>query len=676
MYFKLLLGLLLLVNVAKSQTTDALIRDLIESIAENVPSDFDLSELEDRLVYFSKHPVNLNHTTPEELKSLAFLSPLQISNFFAHLQTHGYLMDVLELQSIAAFDNATIERLLPFVNVAIIRPTAKPSFSNLLRYGENDLFLRAGRTLEKLKGFSNAAGSHYQGSPERLLLRYKYDFAKRISASLILEKDAGEKWKGNNLPLLDFQSAHFAIFNTGPFKKIVLGDYSLQFGQGLTLWSGFAFGKAPDVTSVAKKDLGLRPYNSSNEYSFFRGLATTVSLFKSIDFTAFASYRKLDASLSPNETGENVLSNINETGYHRTPTEIKNQKSLSQLLFGGVLQYHRNQLNVGAVAYRSQYSHAFIQGTAPYRFYDFAGKSLTNIGLHYDYTYRNIYVFGEVAKSLKSGLAYVNGLLLSLSGKASAALLYRSYASNYHSFFNQATAEATTASNERGLYLGLNIYPVRHWAIAIYTDYFKFPWLKFRIDAPSDGYEWLAQLAYTPTKAFKVLLRYKTERKQQNTELDVPINYLEDVKRESYRAEANWRLNSFFAFQNRLEVSQYQKGMAKAEFGYLIYQDINYRPSRSKLSGNIRLAYFNTPSFNSRIYAYEDDVLYSFSFSLYNGKGLRNYLNLKYKLFKQVDIWAKYAISIYTDTKSVGSGLDEIEGNRKSDIKVQLRYQF
>lgn len=675
MYFKLLIAFLFLTGVAKAQTTDVLIRDLIESIAENVPDDYDLSELEERLVYFSKHSINLNQTTPEELKSLVFLSPLQINSFFSHLQTHGLLLDVLELQSIQDFDEATVQRLLPFVSVTTKAKT-KPTFKNLSKFGENDLFVRMGRTLEKTKGQTDLPGSRYLGSAERLQLRYRYIFEKQLSASFIIEKDAGEKWNGKPLPLLDFQSAHLAVFNAGRFKKIVLGDYSLQFGQGLTLWSGFAFGKAPDVTSVAKRDLGLRPYNSTNEYSFFRGLATTVSLFKNIDFTPFASYRKLDASLSLDTAGKQVLSNINETGYHRTPTELKNQNSLSQLIVGGALQYHHNQLNIGAVAYRSKYGHAFVRGSAPYRNYDFTGKTLTNLGLHYDYSYRNIYLFGEVAKSLTSGFAHVNGILVSLSGKASAVLLYRNYHSNYHSFFNQATAEATTASNEKGFYIGLNIYPIKHWAVAVYADYFKFPWLKFRIDAPSDGYEWLGQLTYTPNKVFKVQLRYKTERKQQNTELETPILYLDEVKKESYRADVNWTLRKSLSFQNRLEVSQYKKGTAKAEFGYLIYQDVNYKPARSKLSGNVRLAYFHTPSFNSRIYAYEDDVLYSFSFGIYNGKGLRSYLNLKYKLLQQLDVWVKYAISVYTKAESIGSGLNEIEGNKRNDIKFQLRYQF
>lgn len=677
MRFKLLFLLLLFSSLAQAQAQeDSFIKDLIESMAENLPEDYDLSELENRLIYLKKHPINLNQTNEEELKSLAFLSPLQINSFFTHLKANGPLLDVLELQSIQNFDLATVDHMLPFVTIKANALDEKPTFRNLRKLGENDLFLRFGRTLEKVKGFTDLPGSHYLGSAERLLLRYRYDFAKRISASLILEKDAGENWNGNKQPLLDFQSANIALFNTGRFKKIVLGDYSLQFGQGLTLWSGFAFGKAPDVTSVAKKDLGLRPYQSTNEYAFFRGLATTVQLFKHIDFTAFASYRKLDASLSLDTNGTTVLSTITQTGYHRTATELEHKNSLAQTVFGGALQYQRNSLSIGAIAYQSNYSHSFITGSSPYRYYDFTGKNLTNLGLHYNYSYRNIYVFGELAKSLDGGLACVNGVLVSLSAKVSTVLLHRNYSPNYHNFFNQAVAEATTASNEKGLYIGFNVYPLKSWSIAVYADYFKFPWLKFRIDAPSSGYEVLGQITYTPSKTFKALLRYKSELKQQNTNLNVAINYLDDVKKESYRSDVNWQLNRSLKFQNRLEVSQYRKGIAKPEFGYLIYQDINYVPLLSKFSGNLRLAYFNTPSFDSRIYAYEDDVLYSSGFGTYNGKGLRSYVNLKYKLSKQLDIWARYSLFIYQGVEEVGSGLDVIEGNSKSDMKLQLRYQF
>ena len=678
MRFKIIVFLLLFTAIAKAQTQeDILIKDLIESIAENLADDFDLSELQDRLTYYRKRPINLNNTNPEELKTLFFLSPIQISNIFNHIKTNGKFIDVLELQSVPDFDIETINRLLPFVTLNQQDLVDKITLRNLRVLADNDLVLRLGRVVEQPKGFTDLPGSRYLGTQERFLLRYRYDYSNRISASLIAEKDAGETFiRGNKQLLFDYQSFHIGLYNTGKFKKVIIGDYTMQFGQGLTLWTGFSFGKAPDVASIAKRDVGLRAYTSANEYSYLRGLATTVEIAKNIEFTPFISFRNLDASLSLDENGNEVLENVNETGLHRTPTEIKNKNSIAQQVFGGVLQYQKNNLSIGAIGYHSKYSNSFITGNQLYRQNNFVGDELTNIGINYNYTYKNIYFFGEAAKSLNSGLAYLNGALISLSSKISAAILHRNYQANYHNFFNQATAEASEAFNEKGLYVGLNINPSKAWNLSFYADYFKFPWLKFRVDAPSDGYEILSQLTYTPTKTFKAFIRYKSELKQQNTDLEVPINFLDNVKRESYRADVSWRLSKTFKFQNRVEVSQFKKGATSAEFGYLIYQDVSYAPNLSKLSGNIRIAYFNTPSFNSRIYAYEDDVLYNFAFAMYNGKGVRTYLNLKYKLFKKLDVWTRYAMFLYPKEETVGSGLDEIDGNKKTDVKLQIRYQF
>ena len=679
MRFRLLalFALLLIGFAAKAQTQeDQLIKDLIESIAENLPEDYDLSELQDRLTYYRKNPINLNNTNAEELKTLVFLSPLQISNLFEHIRKNGKLIDLLELQSIPEFDIQTIQRLLPFVTLEQSAMVDRITAKNLLKYGNNDLILRYGRVLEKSRGYTDLPGSRYLGTPDRYLFRYRYTYSNRVSASLVFEKDAGEHFfNGPKQKPFDFLSGHIAILNTGRFKKIVLGDYTMQFGQALTLWSGFAFGKSPDVTGVVKRDVGLRPYTSANEFAFLRGAAMTVNIAKNIDFSPFVSHRKLDASMTTVD-GINVVSTINETGLHRTQSEINNKNNLEQTVYGGVLQYRTSALNIGAVAYHTSFNRTFTPGTGLYRIYNFTGKELTNVGAHYSYTYKNFYFFGEFGKSLDAGLAYVNGALVSLSPTVSAVLLHRNYQKNYHNFFNQATAEASEAFNEKGFYAGLNINPSKVWSIQVYGDYFKFPWLRFRVDAPSDGYEFLGQVTYSPTKTFRAILRYKSEVKQQNTNLTVPFNYLDEVKRENYRAEVKWAVGKSFGFQNRVEVVQFRKGDAKAEFGYLAYQDVSYSPLSSRLSGNIRVAYFNTTSYDSRIYAYEDDVLYNFTFGLYNGKGLRGYANLKYRLAKRVDLWGRYALYNYDNVETIGSGLDEIKGKMKSEMRIQLRYQF
>lgn len=664
----------MMASIVKAQTVEQIdVRDIIESVAENLPDDYDMTDLIDVLTRLRKHPINLNKTSAEELKTLVFLSPLQISNFFAYIKDNGKFVDVLELQSIDGFDVKTVQNLLPFVTLNPTTEYEKLTFRNILNLGESELLMRFAQILQKQKGFTDLPGNRYLGSPERFQTRYRYHYGTIVSAAITLDKDAGEKFIGKPF---DFYSGNIALFKLGRIKKLVVGDYTLQFGQGLTMWSGFAFGKGPDVTAVARKDLGLRPYTSANEYSFLRGTSATINLFNNVDITPFISLRKLDASQDLGADGNLVQATINQSGYHRTPTEIENKGSLKQQIYGLTLQYNNDDLGISAIAYQSKYGNSFITQTAVYDRFSFTGNLLTNVGLHYNYTYSNIYFFGEAGQSLNSGLAYVNGALISLSPTVSAAITYRNYAKDYHNFFNQAVAEASESVNEKGLYAGLNVTPNKRWAFSVYGDYFRFPWLKYRIDAPSKGYEILGQAVYTPSKTFKALARFKTENKQQNTDLDVPVNFLDDVKKEGYRLEISWQINKKWSFQNRAEVSQYKKGDTKREFGYLIYQDIDYAPMFSKITGNLRVAYFNTPSYNSRIYSYEDDVLYSFAFGMYSGKGFRTYLNLKYNLAKKLNIWARYAMFIYKDVETVGSYLDEIQGNKKSEIKIQLRYQF
>ena len=680
MRFRLLIPLFVVFSeiTVKAQTAEQdIIRDLIEAMAENLPEDYDFSELQEHLLYCRNNPVNLNHASAEKLKAFIFLSPLQINNLFEYIKRNGKLIDIYELQVVEGFDIETVQRLLPFVTLDKSATNDRVTLHNILKYAHNDLIIRYERMLEKSRGYEELPGNHYLGPPDKYLFRYKYNYSNRVSVSLIFKKDAGEYFfNGPKQYPFDYLSAHVALFNIGRFKKVILGDYSLQFGQALTLWSGFAFGKSPEISSMVKNDIGLKPYTSSNEYAFLRGIATTVNLIKNIDITSFISYRYLDATVTEETNGLQTISTITQTGLHRTSSEINNKNSTSQLVYGGVIQYHLKNLNIGAIGYQTRFSNTFVLGPGLYRNFNFTGTDLTNLGAYYDFTYKNFYLFGEGGKSIYSGTAFINGILISLSSTVSAVALYRNYPENYYSFFSQSVAEASEATNEKGLYAGLKIVPSKSWSFSIYADYFRFPWLKFRIDAPSSGYELLAQANYSPRKSIKTAFRFKMKNKQQNTDNNVPFNYLEDVRTESYRAEIKWKLNRSWGFQNRLEMVRYKKGAVNTELGYLFYQDIEYSPLSSNLSANLRMAYFNTASYNSRIYAYEDDVLYHFTFTPYSGKGIRTYVNLKYRLVKQLDMWARYALFNYNNVETVGSYLDEITGNKKSDIRLQLRYQF
>ncbi|MBB6270190.1 hypothetical protein HDF26_000617 [Pedobacter cryoconitis] len=649
------------------------IREIISPLAASFTEEEDLSEFTERLSFYLKHPIDLNHTSPEQLKELFFLSALQISNLFIHIRVNGKLKDVLELQSIDGFDLLTITRLIPLITV---KENMDLNFGKI-HTGSHTLTLRYGQVLEKQKGYKPVPGNKYMGSPAKILLKYKYELNDRIGFAVLAKKDAGESFfSGAGKSGFDFLSGSLAFYKTGRFKQIIAGDYSLQFGQGLSLWTGSSFGKGDDVAGVAKKDSGLKPYTSANEYSFFRGASATYSLLKNTDLTSFISFRNLDASLTKTSTGSYTLSAINTSGLHRTATEIDHKGSLGLLLYGLAATYNQNSLDLGITAYHSSYQHEFTTGTQRYKQYGFSGKELTNLGFHYNYTFKNIYFFGEIAQSIPGGIALLNGAMASLSPRISTIILLRNYGKEHVSFYHKAMGEGTTAANEKGIYGGLHFSITRKWIVSVYGDLFWFPWAKYRIDGSSSGYELTGHLNFKPNKTFKVLLGWKIKHSEQNEGSGLPVNQIVQIRKDNYRMEVHWKAGRKITLQNRLEITSYKKGLIDTEYGYMIYQDADYQPMSSRLSGNLRIAYFNTFSYNSRIYAYEDDVLHGAGSGVYSDEGIRTFLNLSYRLAKQLRIWCRYAIYYYPAKTNTGSGPEEISGSKKSDIKFQIRYQF
>ena len=646
----------------------------MEYIAENVSEDQDYSEITERLNNYRKYPMDINKVKNEQLKELMFISPLQINNLILHRQENGPFQEVLELQSIEGFDDETVRWLTNFVTVNQPHLLSGISINKILTTSNHDLMFRFGRILQRQEGFlpSDSGSSLYAGSPYRILTRYHFNFINKISLSLNMEKDAGEAFLKNSGKGFDFYSANISLNGERFVKKLVVGDYALQFGQGLTMWSGLGFGKGAGLTTAAKQAWGLRPYSSFNESSFLRG-ASAIFEHQGISLTPFISYKKIDANLSSDNSEINSLP---VSGLHRTISERSNKNSAQQLVYGINSSYSQGEFTAGLIAYKTQIDKPIAAGNSLYEQFDFRSKSLTNVGFNYAYTFRNSYFFGEGAHSISSGLAFLSGLMSSLSSQVSGVLLYRNYATNYHCFFNQGLTESTEAKNEKGFYSAVNVKFNTKLELTSYFDYFRFPWLKFRVDAPSQGHEMFAQLSYRLNKEFKITGRFKLQQKEENSSNGNITGGLENVEKQNYRLELYYKASKSFTLRNRAEVSIYKKGHTAGEFGFLGYQDVIYNPLSSKFSGNIRFAIFDTDGFNARIYAYENDVLYSYSVPAYQGRGLRCYLNARYTPRRGVDLWVRYALLSYSDQITVGSGNDMISGNQRSDIKLQLRFQF
>lgn len=654
----------------------------LENITENNAD----AETEDdsylqEMMQYQKNPINLNTADGSFLRDLKILSALQVENLLAYRRVLGKFVSIYELQAIPGWDVQTIRKLRPYITVG----NEVNIFADLrtrLRGGDHTLLVRVTQVLERSKGYlldSSAAKNFYPGSPQRLVVRYKYVYKNLLQYGIIAEKDPGEQFfKGNQQSGFDYYSAHIFIRNLGIIKSLALGDYTVNMGQGLTQWQSLAFKKGPDITATKRQSAVLRPYNSSGEINFHRGIGITIGK-QNWEATVFGSYRKLDANFIPADTltNEDIISSLQTSGYHRTQSEVDDKHIQRQIAFGGNVAFQFKKLHVGLNAIQYAFKYPLVKDAQPYNQYALTGKSFGNYSVDYSYTFKNMHIFGELAATEKTKFAFVNGLLISVSANVDMSFLYRNISRAYQSLYTNAFTESTYPTNEKGLFSGISIRPAQGWQVDAYVDLYKFPWLKYLVNAPTSGSDYFIQVSYRPNRQLEIYSRFKRESKAANYNPDEqvlsPVIY---QPKQDWRTQFSYKINQRFTFRNRVEMVWFDKKGGEASQGFLIYADVIYKPMLKPFSANIRLQYFQTDDYNSRLYAYENDVLYSYSIPVFYDKGYRYYLNVNYDVNRKLSIWARIAQTINPDKATIGSGLDEIQGNRKTEVKLQGIYRF
>ena len=651
------------------QDNNQLLEEIVEQIAEENDEELDYGELHEALYYFAENPINLNKTNKEELRELYFLNAYQIDKLLVHIEKNGKLLSYLELQTIAGFDVQTIQNLLPFITIKS-SVTTKQLLANINQY----VIMRDQFYLQEQKGYISDEDSniHYLGNAHRTYFKYRLKNTF-LQAGITAEKDAGENFLGENQAYgFDFYSAHLQAKKIGKVKNVILGDYQMNFGQGLVMQSGMSFGKSSEVINIQKSGNLIKAHTAAAENLFFRGTAIQIEPLKNLELIMFLSSHKVDANIIDTlDNDELAFSSIQGTGLHRTDSELLDKNVIIQNHFGTHVNYNYKQLNLGLSYYKTKIEGEYQKNISAYNQFEFNENSNQNFGVDYQYLYRNMNFFGEVGRSENGGIAHINGVMMGLDKTISASLLYRDYGKEYQSEYANAFRERSSR-NEKGVYFGLEFTPNHKFKIKGYADNYEFPWLRFGVNAPSRGSDYLLQADYKISRAIKMYVRYKTETKGQDFSESYSIS---EKRKENFRFHINYKEGENWSFANRFEKSftDFEKNKAS---GYMLYQDIKYKPLFGKFSFTSRYVLFNTPDYDNRIYAYENDVLYGYSIPAYYGKGSKIYLVAKCNVIRNLDFWVRIARTTYTDRKILKSGWDEIKGNTMTEVKLQLRYKF
>ena len=661
---------------------------VLEQQIENI-TEADEAETEDdtylqNLQQLARNKLNLNIATEEMLLGFQFLSPLQIAHFLSYRKLTGLLSSIYELQSVPGWDQETIQRILPYVYVG--DPARLPA-KLIARFkgGEQTLLVRSGITAERAKGFlfsgDTSSLNFYPGSRERVLLRYKYQHSHLLQYGITAEKDPGEQWgKGVQKAGFDFYSAHFFLREVHPFvKAIALGDYSVNLGQGLIQWQAMAFRKSAAVLNIKRQAAVLRPFNTANEFQFNRGAAITLGK-KQWELSLFASVRKLTANLDFDSSVSQhpFITSLNSSGLHRTFSEQADKNAVQLSSFGGNIKYHWKQLQFGLNGVQYVLNRPLIRSDQAYHIFSFSGTRMMNMSVDFSYTWRNLHWFGEMAVHNQKALAGLSGLLLSVDSKIDFSIVYRNLDKRYQSLFGNAFTEATMPGNERGIFIGAVIRPTSPFKFEAYADLYRFPWLRYRIDAPSVGYDYLVQLNYQPNKQVQLYTRFRIESRAVNYNDNgrLATEAVNGVVRRNWRTQMQMNINAAIVLRQRMELMWFDKGGPKESNGFLSFLDFIYKPQLKPYGCSMRLQYFETDGYDSRIYAFENDVLYSYTVPAFFDHGSRWYLNVQYDITRNITCWLRCAQSLYRNRNTVGSGLDEIAGNRRTDLRFQLLWRF
>ena len=666
--------------IAQEIVVNRVVEKIYSQLMETSESEIDYSDLYDDLIGFYEHPINLNQTTPEELSKLRFLSDIQIENLFYYLYKVGSMRTIYELQLVEGMDLFTIQFLVPFVTVNETDPISRKwNFKEVMRASKHELIFRFDGTFEKKLGYSAVSpeellenpNKRYLGDPFYTSLKYRLKSSDKLQLGLTAEKDAGDPFYGRYNVGYDFYSGFIQLNNLWKFSTIVLGDYRANFGQGLVMQQDMNPGKSSLVTNVTTRSQGLKRHASTDEYNFLRGVGATVALgdFK---VSAFYSVRMMDA-----DTTGVGFSSFKTDGLHRLVSDFEKKRTVNRQVLGSNITYRHRFFRLGFTATQTWLDVPLSYEPSPYQLYYFRGKSQFAASVDYLFIRHGFQFFGETAVNDVGGVATLHGLMFAPTSLLNLVVLQRYYSKKYDVFFANAFSEGSRANNESGLYIGAEVKPVRKWKLSAYADLFYSPWLNYQVNKPAAGYETLLQVEFMPSRKVEMYGRFRFEQKEKNTqELALqPTTLIVDRKKMSFRYAITYEL-LHVGFKNVVEFNSAALGTTPT-YGFLMTQDIVYKLQKIDLTVALRYEFFDAPAYENRFYIYERDVPYaSYTPALY-GVGNRWYAIVNYQIIRNLTLYLRVSQTYYTDNRQqLGTGLETIMGNHRTDFRVHVQWKF
>lgn len=632
-------------------------------------------------------PVNLNTATEEDLARIPFLNGTQRKDLMDYLKQYGEVFSVYELLSVPGFDSITIRRINQYICFPTVSHSLPLTFGNLAKYGKNELLITAGTFFPRPNGYRpqesqdmSVAAATYPGSPYGVSFRYTYSFGGQIAIGFSGDKDPGEQFfAGAQKNGMDYYSGYVCYSGKRTLRRLIIGNFRAGWGLGLTFNNGGTLGTYPGFKQEFTGGGGIRPTQSVSESNILRGLAVNLGISR-FSLSGFCSYRQRDATVIGADafSGKALFfSSFVETGYHRSISEIKKRAQVPELIIGGNLSFRGNFFSLGITACSSSLGVSYKPQPTLYNQFSFSGKNNLVTGADFNIFYRFLRVSGEVSRSRNGCVAWITALNLNPDPRVSAVILYRNYPPGFQNMYSNCFGQNSSNSNERAWFLSLTASLPWQLNLSAFADFCSYPWAKYGINSPSSGNELGAMLNWPVHKSLNLILRFRYSSGETNISEENDIIHATGGQCiYDYRIQLNWIVSHSVVMQSRIEFKESWQYSFRAATGWLMFQDLSWKPLKFPLKLSFRYSVFDCPDYSARIWAYEQDVLYGYSMPAFYGRGIRACLFLSYTPGRHLAVSLKSGLTRYNDKNIISSGPDQIDANWRLDLAVQLRIRI
>lgn len=651
-----LIFLFLLIRLTAAYPQEEKIPDYIMEAAEEL-SEYDTDadaagEFAVRLSELAEKPIRINTADENELSGLFFLTDFQIKSLADYIRKTGKIYTIYEIAAIPGFDASLARMIAPFVSLDDYKQiNGKPSGFR------NDLL--SNFTLKYPEADTSAPGESW-----KILARYRFS-AGKFSGHITSEKDAGEKLFPGKMPVTDFLSAGLVWEGAGLIRKVIAGDFGARYGLGTAINTGLRTGLSLTQTGYLTGGDEIRPYTSGDENLFFRGVAVQLRRGNT-GMTMFCSRNRIDASTDTAENSQMVtIRTFQRSGLHTTASSLASKDAVAESSYGISFSTDIRALRLNLLWVQNRFSVPVMNNDpSPGELYDFSGRTSSTASAAYRYMPGRLLLYGEISLNLPDRKAWVQGISFRPSDRLSVNMVYRHYDPGFFSFHGKGLFSSSSGDNSEGLFGNFIFEAARHLFLSAGADVRSHPWLRYRCSAPSTTFGREIRLRYLPTENFSFEAVYSKRASVYDITESTGIKKQNETEASLLKLSFRYLASDHLTLTTRIDCKRVSPSGSE---GIIMLQDVSWRISGIPATLWFRHCIIRTGDWDSRIYAYENDLVNSFSVPALWGNGSRTCIMLTVKAWKSTDLRIKFASG-----DSYGS-----EGNKNSgEMKIQVRVRF